>query len=182
MSALHSLRLMSAFIRVSVVVTVMLGAVVSSWGSEPEPRQRETDVANLPKCFPVLARLSVRAYRNQDWCKNIWYQRGKFSQQTDSADSCNLFEGTPQPFDAQALQDFDSIARALTATGVRLYCLSDLRYGPDGTLAQAKFHLAGGRYTYVYSPGYKALPEDIPEERKHARINADWFYVWEDWN
>jgi hypothetical protein len=124
----------------------------------------------------------VEAFRNQDWCKNIVYKRGKFSKNSES--TCNLFDGTPSPFDAEAQKDFDSVAKAVSGTGVGLYFISDLRYSPDGKLIGAQFHLAGhpNRYSYVYSPGYGSLPADEPKEREHTRINSDWYYIWEDWN
>jgi hypothetical protein len=47
-----------------------------------------------------------------------------------------------------------------------------------------EFGFVSGFYRgfYVYSPGYRELPEDIPHEREYKRINSDWYYYWEDWN
>jgi hypothetical protein len=168
--------------RIPVISILAVTVLLAGCAVSPETEQRKADVANLPKCFSVLESLDVLAYRNQDWCKNIWYRRGKFSHQTDPADTCNLFPGTPQPFDAPALTDFESVTAAVATTGVRLYYISDLAYDARGKLNHAEFHLAAGQYTYVYSPGYRKLPEDMPRERKHSRIDQDWYYIWEDWN
>ena len=149
---------------------------------QPSRGKMQKDVGRLPGCFAVLERLQVTAYRNQDWCKNISYKRGKFSN--NAKESCNyLLGGGSVAFDAQAEKDVAVLAKAISKTGVGLRIISDLEYGAEGKLKKAVFHLAGfGRYTYVYSPGYGTPPPDIPQERRHTSLNGDWYYVWEDWN
>jgi hypothetical protein len=157
---------------------------MASCGAEPDAAQKKKDVEVLPQTFSTLEALRVEVYRNQDWCKNIVYQRGKFSNHLEESSTCNLFQGTPLPFDAQAQNDFDRVAQAVAATGVHLSLIDDLAYSPAGTLVRANFHLVASfaRFSYVYSPGYGTLPPDDPREREHTRINDDWYFVWVDWN
>ena len=170
--------------RAAAVLLLACFSFLGGCDHEPSPKAQSLHTQRLPRCFSVLERLHVEAYRNQDWCKNIWYKRGKFSHQTEPPDTCNLFEGTPLPFDAQAQKDFEAVAGAIKATHVDLYYIDHLKYAPDGKLIGAEFHLLGGpnRYSYVYSPGYTSLPPDEPKEREHTRIDKDWYYVWWDWN
>jgi hypothetical protein len=148
---------------------------------QPSQSQKQKHVARLPACFNVLESLQVTAYRNQDWCRNMAYRRGKFSSNNDRA--CNLFEGTAQAFDRQAQQDFDTVSRAIAATGVRLDLISDIKYGRNGKLKRAEFHLAkAGRHSYIYSPGYGKPPPNVRFERTYTPLNEDWYYIWEDWN
>ena len=165
-----------------ICIGTTVALLMSCEGPPPTPKRQKIDIEGLPRCFAVLERLQVHAYRNQDWCKNIWYQRGKFSHQTDPADTCNLFREPPQPFDAKALEDFEWVTTAVAKTDVKLTYISDIVFDRQGRLTQAKFHLAAGRYTYVFSPGYKELPEDMPREREHRRIDESWYFIWEDWN
>ena len=163
------------------ILTAILTCCCFGCGSgQPSQSQQRSDIGRLPACFAELEKLQVTAYRNQDWCKNMVYNRGKFSPNTEA--TCNLFKGTPVPFDAQAQKDFDAVAQAVSRTQVALFFISDLEYRADGKLKKAVFHLAAGRYSYVYFPGYGAPPPDIPRELKHTSLNPDWYYVWEDWN
>jgi hypothetical protein len=180
--SLGSLGVARVMSKLATTFLLMCSSVLLSCGGQPDAAQQKRDTDQLPKCFGVLQQLRVGAYRNQDWCKNIVYQRGKFSKNSESA--CNLFQGTPLPFDAQAQKDFDAVAAAIRSTGVSLNFIGDLTYSGDGKLVGAEFHLAGGpnRYSYVYSPGYNSLPSDQPKELEYTRISKDWYYVWEDWN
>lgn len=98
------------------------------------------DVGSMPSCFATLEKLQVTAFRNQDWCQNMVYSRGKFSRNTEA--TCNLFEGTPVPFDAQAEKDFNVVSQAIRTTGAELHFITGLEYGVDGKLKKAEFHLA----------------------------------------
>jgi hypothetical protein len=168
--------------RRSLVIAVLLLSCLLSTACAPSQAQRVVDVANLSKSFDILERLEVRAYRNQDWCQNIWYKRGVFSDYSGEADTCNLFLGIPSRFDGQAQADFAAVAEAIRATHVKLHYISDLDYALDHKLTYAEFHLATGSDAYIYSPGYTDLPKDLPGEIEYSRINADWYYMWMDWN
>jgi hypothetical protein len=147
----------------------------------PSTSDQQRDAASLPKVFDTLQTLKVEAYRNQDWCKNVAYQRGKFSGNLKST-TCNLFDGTPQPMDSQATQDFQAIARSMATTGVSIHFLS-AQYDSSNHLTGAEFHLATlCRCSYVYSPQYNHLPENMTGEMEFTAINSDWYFVWADWN
>lgn len=160
---------------------VLVGFVLFSCQQSPaqQQAQRQRNVDRLSQSFSALEQLQVQAYRNQDWCKNIFYRRGKFSNNIDRS-TCNLFAGTPQPFDAQAQQDFATIEQAIAATGVKLLYISTLKYTANRSLSGADFTLEGGS-EYVYEPAY-TLPENIPNEREYTAVNSDWYFVSSDWN
>lgn len=161
-----------------VVALLVACTLLSACASDaPGKTQQKIDVANLPKCFNALESLNIQAYRNQDWCKNIWYERGMFSDYTGEATTCNLFLGLPRPFDVQTQTDFMTVAEAIGTTEVRLHYISNTAYDSDRKLTHAEFHLAACPCVYVYSPSYKDLPEDMPRE-VYSRINEDWYYIW----
>jgi hypothetical protein len=162
-----------------ILPLTFVGVLLTGCGI-PSPSAQQHDVANLPKVFSQLETLKVEDYRNQDWCKNVAYRRGKFSNNLESG-TCNLFNGTPKPMDAQAQQDFQAIARLMATTGVNIHFLS-AQYNSSNRLTEVEFHLATFcRCSYVYSPRYK-LPEDMGDEMKFTAINSSWYFVWEDWN
>lgn len=156
---------------------------LTSCSHQPSHRQMQRDTHNLTRAFAALENHQVVAYRNQDWCKNIVYKRGRFSDQPHQS-TCNLFPKEPQIFDAQAVKDFDEVATAIANTQVDLHYITGLDYDAEGTLTQAQFHLATSfsRYSYVYAPNYQALPPNFENEIEHTAINEDWYAVREDWN
>jgi hypothetical protein len=148
--------------------------------SEPNQFSKRRDVANLPAIFQQLEKLEITAYRNQDWCKNIAYQRGKFSNNLQST-TCNLFKGQPQTMDPRAEQDFQEIALRLTAIGASIRYLS-AKYDGSNHLMEAEFHLDTlCRCSYIYQPGY-TLPPNMSSEMEYTAIDPNWYFVWEDWN
>jgi hypothetical protein len=131
-------------------------------------------VANLPKVLNTLEKLKVRAYRNQDWCKNIAYQRGGFSDNLE-ATTCNLFNEKPQLMDKRAQQDFQTVARAMAETGVEINFLFG-KYDASNHLIGAEFDLSTlCRCSYIYEPRYQAFPKN--SKGKYTAINSDWFFV-----
>jgi hypothetical protein len=146
----------------------------------PGTFEHQRDVVNLPKVFSTLQNLKVTAYRNQDWCQNVAYTRGKFSGNL-KATTCNLFDGTPIPMDARSQQDFQTISNAMATTGVSIHYLS-AKYDASDRLIGAEFNLATiCRCSYIYRPRYR-LPENMGGEMEFTAINSDWYFVWEDWN
>ncbi|WP_310487434.1 hypothetical protein [Chamaesiphon sp. VAR_69_metabat_338] len=147
----------------------------------PGASQHQRDVANLPKVFSTLQTLKVKNYRNQDWCKNIAYKRGKFSGNL-TATTCNLFDGKPIAMDDLAKQDFQTISDVMATTGVGINYLS-ASYDPADRLVGATFNLSTiCRCSYVYRPRYNRLPKNMQGEMEYTAINPDWYFVWEDWN
>lgn len=160
----------------STVLALCLFGLTACGQSSPQQRQRDT--SNLSRSLAVLEQFQVSAYRNQDWCKNIAYEQGKFSDNLDS--TCNLFTGQSQAFTSQAKTDFAQVEKTLKQSKVRLHYLS-VDYVPNGKIRRAEFALSSGGNSYVYEPGYK-LPKDVPNELEYSAINQDWYYFWQDWN
>jgi hypothetical protein len=89
---------------------VVATACVSVGPAKVEP-------SDLELSFPVLARLGVTAYRDQDWCKVLAYARGSFSETTEHS-TCDLFQGRPSKFDSQAQADLEQVRAALIERGI----------------------------------------------------------------
>jgi hypothetical protein len=142
--------------------------------------RQQRDIANLPQTFNILEKLQVRDYRNQDWCKNIAYKGGKFSN-NNGRSTCNLFEGHAKEFDSQSDHDFQAVDRAITNANIKIYYMS-AEYDRTGKLTQAEYTLAQCPCTYVYSPAYKQLPPNQGKEMEYTAINQDWYFEITDWN
>lgn len=140
------------------------------------------DTRALQKIFPILEADQVTAFRYQDWCKLISYSRGSFA---NSAEPTCVFMavGTPNPLDAKAEIDLDRLWKEVRSTRSGVYVISEIRYNPTGKLIRGEFDCSSGfvRARYVFDPGY-TLPHDLPGERLHTKINADWYHIREDWN
>jgi hypothetical protein len=145
--------------------------------SIPNAVQHQRDVANLPKVFSTLQNLQVKAYRNQDWCKNIAYKRGGFSSNL-KASTCNLFDERPIAMDDRAQQDFQTIASSMATTGVNIHFLS-AQYDRSDRLIEARFSLSRCYCSYVYYPRYPPL-HNIEGKMESTAINSDWFFVREN--
>jgi hypothetical protein len=157
---------------------VLLNILLTSC-AVPNAAQHQQDVNHLPKVFSTLQNLKVKAYRNQDWCKNIAYARGGFSSNL-KASTCNLFTEKPIAIDDRAQQDFQAITSSMATTGGNIHFLS-AAYDRADRLIRAKFNLSTAcRCAYVYQPRYSRLPENIEGKMEFTAINSDWFFVWED--
>ncbi|MGE0488283.1 MAG: hypothetical protein AB7S38_03600 [Vulcanimicrobiota bacterium] len=156
-----------------LLITLLLGLVGCAPGASHAER-----IQHLEGLFPTLASLEVRAYRNQDWCRNLAYHRGNFSQSTHPS-TCNLFTGPVGPFDPQAQTDFDQITTALGGDRPRVLWLN-LDY-QDGKICLAEFALdrAASRESYLYS---LEMPEDVGHEIIHKALGGHWYLRLEDWN
>jgi hypothetical protein len=103
----------------------------------------------------------------------------------DNLDTCNLFEGSAQPFDGEANRDFRIVADALAKTHLTVQIADNIEFDAEGKVATATFELesAGlsGYWRYIYEPG-APLPEDMEGELQNTRIDADRYFQWEDWN
>lgn len=143
-------------------------------------------VQRLEALLPNLEQMGLEAYRNQSWCKNIAYNYGTFSE-TSHPTTCNLFEGTAQPFDEGARRDFQTLNRIFLFAGVRIRFVN-LYYEnetvEDKRLRLAEFHLECfwcSRMRYVYEPNY-VLQQDMGSEMWFDAVNETWYEVNEDWN
>lgn len=140
------------------------------------------DTAALRTVFPVLESDQVAAFRYQDWCKVLEYSRGSFANTTQS--TCTyIASGSPTPFDSTAEADLERIWKKVKSTGAGVYVISNVHFDATGKLVRGKFDCSSAfvRQSYVYEPGY-TLPDDLPNERWHVRVDSDWYYVQEDWN
>jgi hypothetical protein len=149
---------------------------------EPDADQKARDVSRLATAFPVLEELEIRGFRNQDWCRFLDDPRGQFTSNPESS-TCNLFTGGPDPFDEKAQTDFDRVSAALRDTGVAVQMVWWLDYDDAGAISYAQFvidHAANNSWTYVYDPDGE-MPEDIEGEEVYTRIDANWYFWWEEW-
>jgi hypothetical protein len=167
-------------------VIVIFAAVLVASGclraEDPSPDQLRRDVSTLRQVLPVLAELQVTEFRDQDWCRNLAYGQGRFSSNNEQV-TCNLFNGTGEPFDADADADFKVIADALRATGLTVIIV-DSGYDHDGRVESAVFELQSpgltGYWRYIYRPGERVTDDEYSETRT-TPIDADWYFQWEDW-
>jgi hypothetical protein len=138
-------------------------------------------VKQLESVLPGLEQAQITAYRNQNWCKNIAYSKGNFSETTQPT-TCNLFEGEATVFDETANVAFSNLRQTLLFTGVNISFLN--AYYEEGKVRQVEFNLncwLCSRTRYVYEPNH-VLPEDIGSEMWFDAINETWYRVNEDWN
>jgi hypothetical protein len=164
------------------LVVLLLISGISTWflWGKPWLMPASLAVRQLEDVVRELEQSQVTAYRNQNWCKNIAYNYGKFSESSHPT-TCNLFEGTPQPFDEQATKEFQKFRRTLRLTGVRVAFVNT--YFEAGKLHSAEFHLnclLCSRTHYVYEPKY-VLPANEGSEIWYKAINQTWYVVNEDW-
>ena len=151
--------------------------------SQPDQDRMTRDVASLHKVLPTLEQLQVEEFRNQDWCRNLAYSGGRFSNTLQT--TCNLFDGSPVDFTSKANADFARIADALNSSGVWIHLVWQVQYDAAGRATYAEFDLNPApwdshRWSYVYDPG-GPLPADMVNEESYTRIDSDWYFHWEDW-
>jgi hypothetical protein len=140
------------------------------------------EVRKLERIFPILEVYHVEAFRDQDWCSVFEYSRGAYA--TNVRSTCiYLLNSEPKEFDSVAQADFDIVKNAIEKrVGSNVIIISHIEY-VEGKVKSAVFDYGffSGFDRLVYNPGY-SLPEDIPNEMEHTRINEEWYSVWEDWN
>jgi hypothetical protein len=171
-----------------VVASVRIGAELLPkrlYWTQPDMARMTRDVAHLAPVLSVLEDEGVKAFRDQDWCRNISYSAGSFSSNFEST-TCNyLFDDQPAAFTGAANSDFARVEDAFNESGVWVYCVGQIEYDGNGRLTRAEFALVGApwdfnRWSYWYDPGHP-MPEDMAHERIYTRIDSNWFFQWEDW-
>jgi hypothetical protein len=163
---------------VLVVISILLTWFL--WG-RPWFMSKTFAVQRLEALLPELEKMGLEAYRNQSWCKNIVYSYGQFSE-TSHPTTCNLFDGTAQPFDKKAKRDFQILNRTFLFSGMRIRFVN--LYYKNDNVRLAEFDLACflcSRTHYVYEPNY-VLQQDMGSEMWFDAINETWYEVNEDWN
>lgn len=140
------------------------------------------DTQALETIFPVLEADKITAFRYQDWCKVMGYQRGSYASSLQST-CVYILKADPVEFDAAALADLERVWKKVEATRTDVFLIQSVRFDASGRVAYGEFSYGKGfaRNSYVYNPGY-TLPKDIPNERWHTAIDANWYQVTEDWN
>ncbi|MBD2079502.1 hypothetical protein [Leptolyngbya sp. FACHB-17] len=144
---------------------------------------KSQQVQNLETAFAMIEQYRITDYRNQDWCKNIAYAGGQFSDTAHPA-TCNLFAGPAPSFTPPATAISNSITQVLHQSGVRI-AFFDADFNAAGRIRSARFDIncfLCGRLRYEYQPNYGAVPEDIPYEMWFTPINHNWYKVNGDWN
>lgn len=167
---------LSCVLVAAIVTSAALSACQS--GIDPQPQAKEI-ARSLQGTLPALVHSRVTAWRSQEWCRNIAYERGAFSE-TESPTTCNLFNERPEPFDRQAERDFAKVSAAIAATGFEVRFVN-ASFGADGQVSEAVFFMpcAGcGALGFVYEPGY-VLEESSPPDLRITPVDANWYY-WEE--
>lgn len=161
------------------IVALLLTSCDSPTSRAPEFSE---DTEALRDTFPYLESDKITAFRHQDWCKVLSYDRGSFTS-TISQNCTYISASPPAPFDAEASADLEKIWKLVRSTDTGVYLISKVRYDAYGHVVFGEFDFSSDfvRRRYVFDPGYK-LPTDIPNERRHQIIDGDWYYIQEDWN
>jgi len=161
---------------------VLAAFMCSCGGGKKTASDHSRDTAALGNLFPGFEAEQVTAFRYQDWCQVIGYNRGMFSHSTEG--------NRPHPatrnaaaFDPTATADLERIWKSIEASDTGVYLISDVKFDPSGRVVYGEFDCSSGfvRQRYVFDPGY-SLPADLPNERWHTKVDSDWYYVLEDWN
>jgi hypothetical protein len=150
-------------------------------------------VDDIAVAFLTIQRLSAVVYSrdaSEDGeadCEYFQYGRGAFTSKPED-EFCRVFdfadrqpgggdEGpAPVAFDAQARTDLAEFLAALKSVGAPLNYMNlvptaDGSVGPDSNFAFDRC------VSYVYQPGWTALPEDLSDDAVSSGINADWYKV-----
>ncbi|MFI1995260.1 hypothetical protein [Actinoplanes sp. NPDC020271] len=136
------------------------------------------------KSLPVvqaLAREHVTFLRAGDGCQVYADDREKRASQLSS--TCTREAGY-QLFDDASRAHFAQLRAALKDLPYDVDQVT-ITYGAGGTLDEAQLAIdTVNPYrldSIIYHPGY-TLPQAKPGELEFQRIDADWYYMWEDWN
>jgi len=149
------------------LVLVVATACTSVGSARVEP-------SDLELSFPVLARLGVTAYRDQDWCKVLAYARGSFSETTEHS-TCDLFQGRPSKFDPQAQADFEQVRATLIETGISPSYVT-VEY-LDGAVLTAVFEVGCGGCDvgrYIYEAGRVAASPELGPGSSQVILAPHW--------
>lgn len=166
-----------------LIVILLVGGMVLLLTFQLYNPDYQTDIHTLAPLLPILEQYRVENFRDQEWCKNIVYQRGAFSSNLESS-TCNLFNQPATPFDHQAQEDFALIEASLAQIGLSIYIIS-AQYNQQGQLIEASFEkycrvclsTIHPRSTYIYHPNHNVPEENIPNQIRTLPINQDWYLL-----
>lgn len=166
---------MKNFLKLILVFSLLIQLSCNHYKSNVEQK-----VKNLEQLFVLIEKYQIKNFRNQDWCKNINYIKGKYSK-TSNPSTCILFEGEAKEFNKESEEDFNLIAKELEKTKTDVLFFS-IKF-EDNKIITAEFNIDCGfcRPSYIYQPNYK-LPENMGKEMIFSKIDNNWYLVEEDWN
>lgn len=153
-------------------------------------------ITQLEKALSTITETRLTYYntRKTPDCKTFVYKNGRYSK--NKVDRCfdlpmgsysdpeiksNFLESF-RPFDDQAGKDFKTLENLLNQSKIREV---EVEFNSQGRIDQAVFYkeLPFARISYHYnSKPNSPLPEDVPNERIHTRIDSHWYKRWVDWN
>jgi hypothetical protein len=154
----------------------------------PHLRNKEEDTRKLAQSFPTLERLQVRDFISDNRCNRIHYSRGWFADPLECAPIIKVgqdewVEAPAKPFDTQAKTDFEHLKAAISSTGVPIDTI-EAKFTLEDKVLTATFWLECRCYLrYTYRANYgRMMPEAVPGNLWHTRINSDWYLTDEEWN
>ncbi len=162
-----------------VAVVPFAAMALFLWAAARPPALRYARAKEMMPQLSALAKEKVTFLREQDWCRALAYEKGKFASPLKG--TCTLGDGF-QLFTPEAEDRFAALAAQLRALPYQARWIS-LRYGAGGEIRRAEISLAGwfDDGSLFFEPGYE-LPEDLPAEQVHSVIDSDWYHQWTDWN
>lgn len=164
-----SLREWSRLPRVATAMVVVL-LVTAACGQSPAGA-----VDGIEAVFPTLAEYHVTNLYRTDECEYIAYARGAFVTDPDAFE-CEIDVEGPYPrraIDYQARADLDAIYRESERHGPRLQAAFP-EFADDHIVKGGSFGFHWCT-SYIYEPGWKALPPDDSETV--TAVNSDWYEV-----
>lgn len=170
-------------VALALAMALLLGGCIHA--AVPTAARMTETASALDGVLPALAELRVKGFRDQDWCRFIDYPRGTFSNQQDETSACNVFSGTPMPYDDQATADWERVRQALRDAGVSVLMVWNISFDDSGQITQAEFDMNAGaydRFSYLYDPLNQVDKEPNPDTIVTQQINGSWWFLSEDWN
>jgi hypothetical protein len=163
----------------ALVLAVMAGGCIHA--TPPSADMQAREVAAIEPAFPLLADLKVSQFEDTEVCRRLSYQRGTFTDQSDQSSRCA--DDEMAAIDDAALGDLERIDEALAGADLRV------NYGylsyKDGAVESATFHVSGGafdRFTFYYERRGGPPDEWDTDTTVSAQVDANWWFVNDDWN
>ena len=164
-----------------LMVTVGVVAFRSQWDQGREPAVRYEKAGKSLPVLQALAQEHVTFLRVQDWCRA--YSDDRERRATELTATCTLGDDY-QLFDNASEKRFTELRDKLEDLPYGVHWI-EIEYDSQGALRTAQLSVDTinpfQRDALVYDPGYE-LSIGTPGEVMNYRIDADWYYRWEDWN
>jgi len=160
----------------------LVGLVLATVFAFPESYYRLRDVRKLERVLPVLVQYKVQVFQKFSEYHTLYYTRGQFCSRED--EDCIINLGQAQPFDEHAERDFAAIEAALSDAGIGVDSI-EAHFSTSGDVLYAEFGLTCmlcGSDRYAYSPNGAYLPDEVPNNLWHPRVNEVWYLIQESWH